>query len=66
MWEQFPRRNVGRSRLQTVRGKENEEATDNTSSYFNNLGCEGEVRGRRKVWNKGGKGRVRGRILFLR
>lgn len=49
MWEQFLRRHIGRSRLQTVRGKGDEETTENMSSYSKNLGCEREVRGRRKV-----------------
>lgn len=38
---------------------------ENMSSYFKNLGCEEEERDRKKVWSRGGKRRVRGRILFF-
>lgn len=53
-------------RQKQLREKGNEEATENVSSYFKNLGYEGEVEGRRKGWNKGRKRRIRGRILFFR
>lgn len=36
-----------------MKGKGDEEATENMSSYFKNVACKGEVRSRRKSVEQG-------------